>query len=92
MFSLDNVVLPKFLVYKLAFLSEYGVEFGYFYWYMETIFWIPAILLVLLFTKNSMEKLEDFTLNYKTALFTGFVLTAGIMSLNKVSEFLYFNF
>ena len=92
MFSLDNVVLPKFMESKLPFLLDYGVEFGFFYWYMETIVWIPLTLLLILLFKNSIEKLDNFELNYKTALFTGFVLTAGILSLNKVSEFLYFNF
>ena len=92
MFSLDNVVLPKFLESKLGFLAQYDVEFGFFYWYMETIIWIPIILVLVLFSKNSMQRAESFSLNLKTAFFTGFILTAGIVSLNKVSEFLYFNF
>ncbi len=92
MFSLDNVVLPRFLAHPLAFLSQYGVEFGFFYWYMEILIWLPIIFFVVLFSKNSLEKADEFQLNLKTALFTGFVLTAGIFSLTKVSEFLYFNF
>jgi len=92
MFSFENVVLPKFLEAKLGFLSNYNVEFGFFYWYMETIIWIPmAFLLVLLF-KNSLQTLDTFRVNMRTALFTGFVLSAGILSMNRVSEFLYFNF
>jgi len=92
MFSLDNVVLPQFLESKLGFLTTYNVEFGFFYWYMESIIWIPMAFLLVLFFKNSLQKLDTFRLNIKTALFTGFVLSAGILSMSRVSEFLYFNF
>jgi len=92
MFSLDNMVLPKVLESKLEFLSSYGVDFGFFYWYMETIIWIPLAFLLVLFSKNSMEILDGFTLNYRTAIFTGILFTAGVVGLNRVSEFLYFNF
>ena len=92
MFSLNNVVLPRLLESKLGFLADKGVEFGFFYWYMEILIWMPMVLLILLYCKNSLQKAETFSLNLQTALFTGFILTAGIISLNKVSEFLYFNF
>ncbi len=92
MFSLDNVVLPKFLESKFGFLAEQGVDFGFFYWYMEILIWMPIAFFILLYSKNSLQKAETFSLNLKTALFTGVILTASIISLNKVSEFLYFNF
>ena len=92
MFSLENVVLPRILETPLGFLANSGVEFGFFYWYMKILIWMPFAFALVLLSQNSMQKAETFTLNVKTALFTGFVLTAGIISLNKVSEFLYFNF
>ena len=39
-----------------------------------------------------MEKWKEFKPNYKTLVLTFICLVAGLLSLNKVSEFLYFNF
>jgi len=96
MFSLDNIVLPSFLTSKLAILSNYGVEFGGFVASIRGGFYLPVwivagFILVLMF-KNSIQKLDRFKMNYKTALWSGIAFTVGVLSLNKVSEFLYFNF
>jgi D-alanyl-lipoteichoic acid acyltransferase DltB (MBOAT superfamily) len=96
MFSLDNIILPRMLESKLLFLKDYGVEFAKFTPNIgagfEIIFWLfGGFTLVLLF-QNSIEKLYSFKLNYKTAIFTAIISTIGILSLNRVSEFLYFNF
>jgi len=92
MFSLDNIVLPKVLENKLAFLSDVGVDFGFSGYTLETIIWLICGFVMILLFKSSAEQLERFSLNYKTALLTGFTLLVGLISLNKVSEFLYFNF
>lgn len=98
MFNLDNVVLPNPLATKLAFLQDYGISFG---GWIANIdgdggkYLIPlcifAFIIILLF-KNSMQKMKSFTPNKKVAVFTAFLLSFGIISLTKVSEFLYFNF
>ena len=98
MFSLDNVVLPNPLATKLAFLKDFGVEFAGFITNLDndggkTL--IPMMFfafILVLFFKNSMEKWKDFELNYKTLFLAFFCFSMGILSLNKVSEFLYFNF
>jgi hypothetical protein len=96
MFSLDNIVLPKVLESKLAFLKDYAVDFGYFGVHigakLDSILWLISAFILVLFFKSSSEHLKSFKLNYTTAIFTGMMLLAGIISLNKVSEFLYFNF
>ena len=96
MLSLDNIVLPNFLASKLAILSNYGVEFGGFVASIGggfyTPVWIVAGFILVLMFKNSIQKLDRFKMNYKTALWSGIVFVAGVLSLNKVSEFLYFNF
>ncbi len=57
------------------------------------IYWQLIIILILVVTlKNSMQKLESFKPNYKTVLFAGIIFVYSVLSLNKVSEFLYFNF
>jgi hypothetical protein len=96
MFSLDNLVLPGLLSSKLTFLNQYGVEFGGFLGnikgdYFTPIWLIAGFILILVF-KNSMQKLENFKFNYSTAVFAGILFISGVLSLNKVSEFLYFNF
>ncbi|OCL93283.1 MBOAT family O-acyltransferase [Arcobacter porcinus] len=98
MFSLDNVVLPNPLATKLGYLKDFGVEFGGFIANLDndggkTL--IPMMFfafILVLFFKNSMEKRDSFKPNYKLAFLTAFCFIFGILSLNKVSEFLYFNF
>jgi len=93
---LGTIVLPGSLETKLTFLGKYGIEFGA---YLEaisgstwTIIWLVLTLFIVLFGKNSMEKREDFQLNYKSALLTSIYFSIGVMMLTRVSEFLYFNF
>lgn len=104
MFSFSNIVLPNPLAEKLAFLSNYGVEFGGIFVNIvanpkEIISSIFISFILVLFFKNSMEKIKDFKLNYKNTIIIIFslVLSSFYMfkifsSQNQVSEFLYFNF
>jgi alginate O-acetyltransferase complex protein AlgI len=96
MFSLDKVILPIGFSSKLAFLSDYGVTFDRVASNIRgsgetTTMIIFGFILVLCF-KNSFEKTINLKLNYKTALFTAFVISSGIIYTSSVSEFLYFNF
>ncbi|OQX59312.1 MAG: hypothetical protein B5M52_03635, partial [Helicobacteraceae bacterium 4484_230] len=91
-----TIMLPAALASKLAFLGEYGVEFG---GYMQAIsgspwiiVWLIVVLGIVLFARNSMEQIERFRLNYQTALLTSVYFSVGVMMLTRVSEFLYFNF
>lgn len=96
MFSLDNVVLPKFLESKLIILKNFGVDFGFFTRnlnaQMDIILWLILGFILTLFMQNSIKKMEHFELNYRTAFITSFAFIASVVSLNNVSEFLYFNF
>ena len=95
MFGMSGFQLHPIFASKLAFLEKYGVIFHPFDTIhlplAETLWFIFAFILVLFF-KNSMEKWKDFELNYKTLFLAFFCFCMGILSLNKVSEFLYFNF
>ena len=55
------------------------------------IFLLIGMILVLFF-KNSMKKLEDFQYNLKNMIIIILLFTYSILSFNKISEFLYFNF
>ena len=96
MFSLDNVVLKERLSNKLNFLSEYNIQFGEVMKMThdgsDAINWIIFSFILVLVFKNSIQKISSFQLNYRTVILTSLTLTFGVLSLNKVSEFLYFNF
>lgn len=97
MFSLDQIVLPHQLENKLAFLSQYGIGFKM-NWLPETtsdiwtFVWLLIGFILTLVFKNTVQQLDSFKLNYQTVLLSGIAFVVGILSLNKISEFLYFNF
>jgi len=96
MFSLDNIVLPNMLESRLPFLKDFGINFGGFVENIGGDFYTPIWLflgfaLVLLF-KNSIQQLQNFKINFKTILFSSVAISTALLSMNKVSEFLYFNF
>ena len=96
MFSLDNVVLTSKLENKLTFLHQYGVTFGNWFLDIGGTFWTPIWLVIafilVLFFDNSSEKQAKFKLNLSTVLLASISFFVAFTSLNKVSEFLYFNF
>ncbi|MDY0181562.1 MBOAT family protein [Aliarcobacter skirrowii] len=97
MFSLDNVVLSEKLLSKFEFLKEIGVNGGKIFIDIgakNSEIFIFTILgfIITLSLKNSMEYMKIFKINNLFLLFTSFIFVYGILSLNKVSEFLYFNF
>ncbi|MBE0513323.1 MBOAT family O-acyltransferase, partial [Sulfurimonas sp.] len=80
---------------RFAFLHQFNIKFQPY----DTItlplaetLWFPFAFIIILFFKNSMQKIKSFTPNKKVAIFTAFLLSFGILSLTKISEFLYFNF
>lgn len=96
MFGLSGVVIKEKLSTSLSFLEKYGVEFGTVTINIgdgsNSFKWIIFALFIVLFFKNSMERKELFTLNFKTLILGIICFIGGVLSLNKVSEFLYFNF
>ena len=97
MFSLDNIVLPEKYFKFLAQYNEVYFKFGTVYTNIlgkdkTTVFVILGFILVLVF-RNSMSYLkEGFKANYyNLVLAFGFIIYS-IFQLNKISEFLYFNF
>ena len=96
MAGFNGISLPIFLNTRLSFLTEYGIKFDN--WLSSisgdytTVIWLFIGFTLILVFKNSIEKLNNFKYNFKTALFTSIIFCTGILSLNKLSEFLYFNF
>ena len=98
MFGFGGVVLPNSLSSKLAFLKDFGIEFGGWVSHIDSDagrFLIPSILIgfiLILVFKNSNQKLSSFSFNYQTVAFTAVIFVISVLSLTKFSEFLYFNF
>ena len=94
MFSLDDIVLPHMSEDRLSFLTDFGISFGY--WLNQisgsyvTVIWITTSLFLVVMLDNSIQKSQKF--NYRTVLLASFTMSIGLLSINKFSEFLYFNF
>ena len=96
MFSLDNVVLPEKYFKFLAEYNDIYFRFGAVYEDIlgkdkTTIFIIIGFILIIFF-KNSMEKMITFKPSYFNLLLTVTFIIYSMFQLNKISEFLYFNF
>ena len=96
MAGLDGIILPSALAGKLAFMKEYGIEFGGFVANINgsfsMLFWILVALLIALIPKNSIQLKDESVFGYKTAIMSGLIFAYAILSMNRVTEFLYFNF
>ncbi len=96
MVGFGGIVLPEKLAGKFAFLSKYGVEFGS--WLGDiggtasTALWIIGMVVFVIVIKNSQEWSKKLKPTLKFQLFTAILLAIGILSLSKISQFLYFQF
>jgi D-alanyl-lipoteichoic acid acyltransferase DltB (MBOAT superfamily) len=95
MLGLTGVVLPNFLEEKFKILSNFGIEFGAFIISVgdsKSILMLFVAFLIILFLENSQYysfkyfRLKSFT------LLCSILFYFSLLSLNNVSEFLYFNF
>lgn len=97
MIAIDQIYFPVALSGKLHFLEKYGIGFSNL-WTSHisadfvAFIWLFTGLILVFFFKNSNEMAKSFKLSYRTALFSAIAFIVSILSLNKVSEFLYFNF
>lgn len=94
MFGLSGIKLGNSLA-KFSFFQGKGIEFGkLFHDSVErnTLPLLIILFIVLLTAKNSDEMLSKFQPTWKTALFTIGIATYTLLSMNRVTEFLYFNF
>ncbi len=59
---------------------------------ITTCLWLLFGFSIILLFPNSNQIIKDFKLTYKTVIWSVVAFTGAIMSLNRVSEFIYFNF
>ncbi len=97
MIGLSGIVVSAKYEQYLSFLQPYEqVTFGDIAQHVgddsEILIWLVIGFVLVLLFKNSNQKLEYFKLNYMTLFVSIILFVIGILSLSKVSEFLYFNF
>lgn len=96
MAGLTGIIIKKKLEEKLSFLSHYGVEFGEVMKYVgdgsNSFKLILISFIIVMVFKNTMESLHSSKLNYKILFVSIICFIWGTLSLNRISEFLYFNF
>ncbi|QKF78377.1 MBOAT family O-acyltransferase [Arcobacter defluvii] len=96
MFGFNSVVFPEKYAPIFGFLNQYGITFDKVTIHIgdgnKSLAWILIGIFFILFYKNSIEKINVLEFNYKTLFLTFISLFISLLSLNKISEFLYFNF
>lgn len=96
MVGISGLVLPPFFEKKLAFLREFGFEFGGYATHIKgdfyTFVWIFFGLFSVLALKNSNELQHSFKPTFYTLTLLLFIFLYSVSMLHNVSEFLYFNF
>ena len=96
MMGVNGIVLAEKYNLIFSFLTNYGITFDRVTENIgdgsKSLIWILFGIFFILFFKNSMEQWHKFKFNYKTLFLALVCFIYSILSLNKISEFLYFNF
>lgn len=95
MAGLSGVALPSFLADSLGWISSLGISFQAQLLDGNLLMAAPAVLvfmIVVITMKNSIQWKDSFRAGWASAAVTIILAAASILSLTRVSEFLYFNF
>jgi D-alanyl-lipoteichoic acid acyltransferase DltB (MBOAT superfamily) len=98
MIGLHGIVLPEGLASRLGFIHLSGLTFGH--WTTSVtmindninIAFLFLLLILVSNLKNSNEWIAKIQNNRKWIFIISIILYTGLINLNKVSEFIYFNF
>jgi D-alanyl-lipoteichoic acid acyltransferase DltB (MBOAT superfamily) len=98
MIGLNGIVLPEGLASRLGFIHLSGLTFGH--WTTSVtmindninIAFLFLLLILVSNLKNSNEWIAKIQNNRKWIFIISIILYTGLINLNKVSEFIYFNF
>ncbi len=95
MAGVNGVMLPQGAAAKLGFIRKYGVTFGeMFFKNIHHNAWVLLIVLlaVSVLAKNSDELAKEFRPGWTSFALVVAITVYSLLSMDKVSEFLYFNF
>jgi D-alanyl-lipoteichoic acid acyltransferase DltB (MBOAT superfamily) len=94
--GLSGVVVSTKFFHIFHFLANYGIVFDRVTKHIgdgsKSLVWILFGIFFILYFKNTMDNSKVFTINNKTLFLTIIYFLSSVLSLNQVSEFLYFNF
>jgi D-alanyl-lipoteichoic acid acyltransferase DltB (MBOAT superfamily) len=92
MFNFRSFLFPEGIANKLnEHFHTHFYPVPYFF-NLKLIILFIIILMIVLFTKNSIERLNSFKPSYRIAALISFIFVLSLLYLNRVSEFLYFKF
>jgi len=93
---LGTIMLPTSFSSKLAFLQQYGIVFGKYLHNIhatyDTPLWVFFGFVLTVTMKNSVQQTNTLKFSASSALFSSLLFSVAVLSMNKISEFLYFNF
>ena len=96
MFGLNGVIISNSLLKLLPNLSDYGFLVGKHLKNLQAnddVFRMIFIsIVVVIFFKNSNDFVNTLKMNWRTLIFVSVISIISILSLTKISPFLYFNF
>jgi hypothetical protein len=98
MIGLNGVILSEKLAIKLSFLQSHGIRFNSDWLshaglsHTKDFLIVIGMVVFVVVMKNSQEWEEKLKPNLFMQIAIAFILSLGILSLSKVSEFLYFQF
>jgi alginate O-acetyltransferase complex protein AlgI len=95
MTGMNGIMLSQDVASKLGFIRNYGVTFGQlFFKYIHHNVWMLLIVLVTVSVtaNNSDEMAKGFRPGWRTLALVTVLAIYTLLSMDKVSEFLYFNF
>ena len=93
MFGLTYLQIPKGIMHA-ATIKGLGFTVGQ---YMNNdqnlnLIMIIICLFIVFKARNSMERMKDFNPTKKLAVWCGFMFVLSLFGINRVSDFIYFNF
>ncbi len=94
MLGFSGVIIPKVIIKSVGPLKEWGWKMGS---YLQPDDYLLMIMLVGAFyalhkLKNSLELEKEFTPNTKVAMACGIAFVFCFFGMNRITEFIYFNF
>jgi D-alanyl-lipoteichoic acid acyltransferase DltB (MBOAT superfamily) len=97
MAGLNGIVLPKFLIHKVPFLTDLGFEFapafaGFPVGIRSSLIILIIFSVVAFLGKNSIELKRHLKPNMVFLMLISFMFLYALLAMNKPSEFLYFQF
>jgi len=96
MFGFNGIMVSDKILYKITFLRDFITShpenFGRLQFGTSTFVWSIIGIYVVTKMQNSYEISQNFLPNYKNLFFISTIVIYTMFDMNKISEFLYFNF